>query len=337
MVRYYPVCKWKKGEREALNRLSKEEQSKIVPILEIVDDIPKLDLIEGIKNLCCPIYIDTDNIDSDDMEVQIALIQTARADKIDARSILSYPYTNNETLDTRIFDNCLFKIPVFEDPEEVEHSDIIRAIKEKNVPNFGVFVDIGLTDQEKHISTQFSATKLLIEKFKEIFALANTVVFATSSFPERITGLESGGEKRYKRHDIKLFKKILAIIPDDIKQKVAYSDYGVSRFTDSDIDFSILKNGILPKVKYTTEEEYIVLKGKRNSRTRTLIINAKTLALKIVNSDYYYGKDFSYGDMEIYNKSLPETKPGGNTNWVTYCANHHIAVVIDQTSSLFET
>lgn len=156
------------------------------------------------------------------------------------------------------------------------------------------------------------------------------------SFPENISSIGAGEEKRFTRYDFSIFKKLMKHLENSgVKSLLGYSDYGVTKFTDSDIDFSLLRYGILPKIKYTTNDEYIVLKGKKDHRTGAMVVSYKDLARRIIQSEYYFGNDFSHGDYEIYLKAQEGQGVGNARNWVTYCANHHIAVLLAQLSSLF--
>ena len=136
MVRYYPVCKWKKGEQHALRGLSPAQQSQLVPIIEIVDEISADDFLISLENIKCPVFIDTDNVDSDDKEIQLAILSTGVQTNTPIHAVLSYPFTSYESLDPVLYDHCLFKIPIFCDPDEVDHSEIIEAILGKKAPHF---------------------------------------------------------------------------------------------------------------------------------------------------------------------------------------------------------
>lgn len=339
MVRYYPVCKWKKGEQEALKRLSPDKQLAIQPIVEIVEEVTPEEFLQTLAGINCPIYLDTDNIEEDEKEILISILRAARQTSKDVYAVLSYPFTLNDVLEKDLFCNCLVKVPLFLDEGESEPSikTMISAFAKKGIEDYGIILDIGTTDKQAHLKILQQGILSFEENFQKFIKTSKALIICTSSFPESLAALQSGETRMYPRHDFKLFKQHMKSIDETLTEKIAYSDFGVSRFTDSEIDFSILKNPPLPKVKYTTEEMYYVVKGKRNSRTRQYILGPKDMAKKIVDSDFFYGKDYSYGDSEIYKKSLPDNKQGNNTNWVTYCANHHITVLIDQVSSLFDS
>ncbi|MGY0372309.1 beta family protein [Clostridium sp. JNZ J1-5] len=53
----------------------------------------------------------------------------------------------------------------------------------------------------------------------------------------------------------------------------------------------------------------------------------------IINSSFFYGKDFSYGDKLIHEKAIEKNKPGGNKDWVTISTVHHITAILKQLSN----
>jgi len=163
-------------------------------------------------------------------------------------------------------------------------------------------------------------------------------IIAVTSFPENLSQLSAGESVLFDRLDIVIFKKIMQHRGlESIKNHLYFSDYGVSKFTETEIDFSKLRYGIMPKAKYTTSEKYWVLKGAKNHLTKKWIKDHKAIALEILNSPYYYREDFSFGDLEIMERanSLNGKGPGNNTNWVTIDTNHHIAVVIEELSKIY--
>ena len=97
----------------------------------------------------------------------------------------------------------------------------------------------------------------------------------------------------------------------------------------SEIDFRLLRYGVLPKIRYTANDRYIVWKGSRNPQ-----INYHQLSIQVINSGYYYGAQFSFGDQNIDRVAQGNTGVGNNTNWVTYACNHHLAVVLQQISMI---
>lgn len=95
-----------------------------------------------------------------------------------------------------------------------------------------------------------------------------------------------------------------------------------------------MRYGVLPKARYTLEDQYWILKGAKDRRTNRWIRGAKDLAEDIFKSTHYFGESFSFGNLEIKERALQIKGPGNSTNWVTIAANHHIAVVLEQLSKM---
>lgn len=334
--RYYPVVKWKQGEQVALKNLTAIQQESFIPIVEIVDTVSPSDFLRSLDGLSCPVCIDTVNIESGEKDCMTAIIRQAMDDGTSIYPVLSQFDVLQAGIDPILKQNAFVRIPIIADIDGPQHDEIIGKIRGHSIENYSVILDVGPTTQQEYISLQYTALKAFLSKYREFLLTTEAVVICTSSFPEDISSIGSGEECRYERYDFSFYKWAVNDFRDDaLASLLAYSDYGVSKFTDTDIDFRKLRYGILPKAKYTTESQYVVLKGKKNHHTGEMTKSFNDIARIIVSSDYYSGKDFSFGDNEIHNKAMPNAKPGNAANWVTYCANHHIVLLLEQISSLF--
>ncbi len=329
---YYPILKWKKGEQIALKELAIGD-SEFIPVLELVDDIAPASFFSTLKECFRgAIYIDTIRCDENRILLN-SMIDYANSNGIDARPLL-YPDDVYEFYDelAEKTSYLAFKISVPEDFDGISYDTIAEYITEHE---YNCAIDIFLDAEEvlnnKDASVAFTSYKSQLDKIDIDSEIINKVVICLTSFPEKLD-MEAGGTVAYKRYDIKIFEKLNELYP---KYELAYSDYGVTKFTESELDFSRMKFGILPKIKYTTNNEYIVLKGEKD-RSRGLVVRSVIdMAREIVGSSYYSGKEFSYGDSAIYEKAtLHNSKPGGSTQWVTYCSNHHLTFVMKQLSNL---
>lgn len=334
MIRYYPVLKWKRGEQLALRHLSEEQQSKITPIIEIVDAVSPEEFFRSLEGIACPIYIDTENIESGDCECLISFIKLAQDRDMPVYPVIPSSLIEAKDPPTDLLKKCLFRISVIPGEEELEAGEIIERIKSFGATEYGVILDIGPTIKSEYIGLQRSALLMMMSAQQDFLLSAQTVIICTSSFPSDIGDMGGGEERRYERHDFALFSKVASTAQaTPLLDLLAYSDYGVSKFTETDLDFSKLRYGILPKIKYTAEDEYIVLKGKRQHGK--LVVTYQKLAQAVIAAPYYSGREFSYGDECIYQVATTAGKSGNSTNWVTYCTNHHIVLVSQQISNLF--
>lgn len=50
----------------------------------------------------------------------------------------------------------------------------------------------------------------------------------------------------------------------------------------------------------------------------------------LIKRSEYSGPSFSAGDHSIFQAAQPGTKPGGATQWVQWCVNHHLVLTAGQ-------
>ncbi len=91
-------------------------------------------------------------------------------------------------------------------------------------------------------------------------------------------------------------------------------------------------------IKYTHEDNWLIMKGKKR-KFDLYLANANLL----VGSKYYYGSDFSWGDAKIsekadyfkkYIKEKLQSGTGSNEDWIAWCINHHMMLVLFQIANL---
>lgn len=330
-INYYPIIKWKKGEQEALRNFDLTYIN-FYPIIEVVNECSPVVFFTVLSSCySAPIYYDLSRFQS----AYLYNFITYAADN----NIQAYPvfYINNllESADSVLPSKFSVKIPIsadFEDPTVIE---ILKRLSSNKNREISLILDAGEVIESRIEGITYNSYCKIISDNIEILSEFEDIIICLTSFPERLS-IESGEDKVYERYDISIFKKIVEKYKDsDLRGKIQYSDYGVTKFTKSEIDFSRMQYGILPKVKYTTEEHYIVKKGAKDRINNVFTRSYIDIAKEIVNSSYFSGQKFSYGDQCIYNKAnIPNSKPGNSQQWVTYCANHHFALLMEQLSNL---
>lgn len=345
-IKYVPILKLRDGEIKALKNLTETQAKAIIPVFEIVDldenisDMLEKLIITGLSE----VYVDTSVIDDDDKNILIELLKLSSGKEFLIYPVLYFddlPSVANETL--KHTKRLLYKIFVPDD--EVYgpvYSDIFRElfswISGKDI-SVDIMFDLGEIRNAQQASIQLKELRNVVSKYiKNNKSKFDRIIVSSTSFPRDLSSLAAGESMKVDRHDINLFK---AIYKDhgflDIKDLLIYSDYGVTKFTDSEIDFSQLKYGPLPKGKYTTKDKYWIIKGKKNRITKQWIKNYYDIAREIFNSNDYYGENFSFGDLDIKRKAFKETGPGNHTSWVIIAANHHIAVLVDELSTIYDS
>lgn len=342
-VIYVPILKWKKGEQNALKFLRDEQKELITPLIEIVDAISPSSIVENFnKSFEYPVFLDTFHVEKTEISILKRILDEFNTYERKVNPVLySDNLRNNFKIISTYTDRVAIRIPVPEPIEGTSYITVINEIKRIKIDypdiKIDLILDLGIVD-EKSASISHHATRELLENHLLLEKFYDRIIIAVTSFPKDLQSVPSGGSKEFIRLDNSLFLKVLNN-PEltSIKNLLLYSDYGVTKFSNTEIDFSKLGNAILPKARYTTPKTYWVLKGKKDTKTKVMVKNYKHLANEIYKSPKYYGEDFSYADKDIKERALGLNKKGqgGNKEWVTIAANHHVSVVIEELSNLY--
>lgn len=338
-IQYLPILKWKQGEREALAQLSPKQKSKVTPIVEIVDERSPDQFIEELEFYQDMVYFDTLVVDEDRSLLKLLIDKAYKGHKLLAPVLYPNDIIDANRLPFDKVTSIAVRLPVPENIEGPIYSNTFRMLQQLATQyslKISLIIDLGIITESREASIAYALLGMFLKQFSVELVKYKQVAMCSSSFPETLTGIEAGSSASYRRYDIQLFQRLLndASGTTSIHNRLAYSDYGVTKFTETDIDFSRLRYGILPKVRYTTDESYYVLKGKRDHTTGEMIVSYKDLARQLKSAEFYYGRDFSYGDAMISEIAMPNDRIGNSMNWVTYCVNHHVSVVIAQLSIL---
>lgn len=332
-ITYYPILKWKKGEQEALKNL--KETSNFCPILEVIDDCSPADFFNSLS-ICygATVCFDVNRLNPERFDEFISYVKD--------NHIPASPVLYVEDILTHAFSSIpqkfFVKIPIPVDFDGPTFGEIVNRLSAFDNCDINLILDAGEVLDPRTANTTFdSYARTLSENISKLSNFTNIIICLTS-FPAQLT-IDSGEDITYKRYDFLIFKRLIELFNSSpLYSKLQYSDYGVTKFTETELDFSKMKYGVLPKVKYTTDSHYIVKKGEKDRINNIFTRSYIDIAKEIVNSSYFYGKKFCYGDSCIYEKATQiNSKPGGATQWVTYCANHHLSVLMEQLSNLCES
>ena len=151
-----------------------------------------------------------------------------------------------------------------------------------------------------------------------------SIIISSCSFPEELPQMEVNRIYRFPRSESQIHAKALELAKR-FHFTYVYSDYGPASLQE--IQFVV---GMSPnfKIKYSTKDEYLYIKGISLKYGGLDIKNISTLCTTLVNSGEFFGEDFSWADACIYKLSNNTAKSGGNlTTWVSYSMNHHITLI----------
>ena len=333
-ISYAPILRWKKGEQLALRELTTriENNISLIPIIELVEDVTSTHFLTTLKsNYSGSIFLDTSRIDVNN-ELLNEIIEKATQMGLNVWPLLySDDVLNNFLTFTSISPRIAIRLPIPEDFDSVSNADIISYIAaHKDQSSIDLILDTGEILNQKSANEAYIAYNNVLS-LTNLSSIFNQIFICLTSFPSNIE-VESGGTISYNRYDMKLFKRLTEVHSD---LNLGYSDYGVTKFTELEYDFSKFQYGILPKIKYTSADYYYILKGAKDHRQGIFTKSTIDMCKEIVTSSYFSGSPFSYGDKIIFEKAtIPGIGPGNNPQWVTYCTNHHLAFVMEQLSTL---
>lgn len=323
----------------ALSTLSQDHKQHVIPVIEIVDDGEVGAISSELNDVLTgmPFYLDTSYAD-DGVSLLMGLIRDSRNRGLESFPVISFEDLNelsDEILE--LAKRILLRVPVPEDIDGESYEEIFTEVKTWSSDRdviVDVMLDLGYMANKSVANSRFVELKtVLLSHFLHDHTFGS-IIIASTSCPTDLATLAAGENILIDRFEFKIFNKIYNYAEfNSLKSKFLLSDYGVTRFTDSEIDFTKMRYGILPKARYTLDDKYWIIKGQKDRATRRTIKGHKQIAEEIFNSPRYYGETYSFGDNEIKSIATTNRGPGNNTNWVTITASHHMAVAIGQLSS----
>lgn len=154
-----------------------------------------------------------------------------------------------------------------------------------------------------------------------------SITVAATAFP---TVSEYGADSVNvaQRYEWDLWRRVrarnLPRIPD-------FGDYGIfgAQTAGTAGEFAFAPS---PNIRYTTDDEWLILKARSPRRYGHEQYNA--LCADLVGRPEYAGPDFSWADGYIARCARDQDGPGNATKWIQASTNHHITAVVDQLANL---
>ena len=299
---YAPILKWKAGEIAALENLLPTDKNLICPIIDFVGDMD-FDFSDKIYN----IFGNYNNI-----FIPILFYNNQFQNNI-------IPVTEYQN-----YQNYNMKKAILIKEEEIEDA----VLNDNGSGDLYIILDIfklyeaNILGYKKYLINSFFNNNydlLITDRVKGI-------IISCTSFPDTETSgnIPTNSTVEYQKFEMNFFKDIKNIF-SQFKNKLIFSDYGTTKFT-SEVgeDQKYLLKNAADKIKYSAFDKYIFKKGKKDVK------NYVELAKELINHpDFLKGFD-SYGNKEIEMKATGNNRVGNHMNWVTYCCNHHIVLVLRQ-------
>jgi len=151
------------------------------------------------------------------------------------------------------------------------------------------------------------------------------VVITSSSFPANLTSIvPTGSSIRIDRTEETVWDEIDEQYSGDLE--LVYGDYATVSPDFIDVEFQG-PPPIAPKVVYTTNGSYVVMRGKSVIHHPDGFKQFIKLAQEATSLPEYRGKEYSYGDGYIAKIAGGDSGSGNATTWITCAVNQHIEYV----------
>lgn len=344
---YVPILRAKAGEFVALKNLSNRAKSGILPLLDVPANtskakVPKTDsehlasVIESISSIWKnrPLILDafswSPSASTEEGEHIIPYLQSTletkgvevspvigydRWDDLDYQAAISeivLPQGRHFCL--RLDDDALHDI-VDIDYFKERVNEILDATG-KTASEFIVLIDLADLSRKPLIDVSEIASKSIVALHSLKFT---RIIIAGSSIPESINLAvkESNTIGFLPRKEILIWKSLYESFPE-----VIFGDYGIRSSRSTGEVIAPDANG---KIRYTLDKRFMISRG-HSMRTEDKGAQVYKLAERIINSEYYMGSKFSWGD-EIIEKCAQGEYKGSLTNWISIDTNHHIELV----------
>jgi len=345
---YLPILKGKKGEYDALNKLTSSIKKSIIPLIEIpaiswdfVKGAPSNSLEKQVTSAIksiekswekdLPILIDTFYLEDDYNQHDTTLGFIVNKLKTDGYSPIPVfgPYSTTKIIEQNK-DNIKFCIRVTIDELEQFNlnEEIERIIKTLDTDKSKVILllDLGYIDEKQHSLAKRKSLDLYaevnnIEEFQELY-------FSATSFPINLSSCKTNSVTEIGRIEIEIHKAF-----NNSKEKLSripkFSDYCTSNPETDEIDPRFMT--VSASIRYTNNNKWYIFKG--GSIKKYSSDQFYTLSKDVIDSPIYSGEKFSWGDKQIFDKSKRISGPGNPTIWRQISVNHHITLMVDLLSS----
>jgi len=340
-MKYVPILKWKQGEQFALMNLSEDVKSKLTPLISLVNLSTSPDELTAQINRFWgnnePFYLGF----SPNLYSKFSSLIAPYFAKIIKHAI---------SLDLKIIpvisnlnDNAFYRI-IAAQKHNFSHGYLLRLLNVdtesiNQVTNY-IMNSCNISDSKPSILLDFymvdakispiSYSDIICSLYKKLrIDQFDKIIFAASSFPVTLSGLENNSITRLSRHEWLIYKNIRSKIKD-----IAFGDYCV----DDPLDLNLSQGAtIIPTIRYTKDDYWYIIRGKHDpTRPRDFSQYHKLCRALIKRKDIYCGEEFSWGDEKINecaNKTCSGSKGCNHGNlpeWVKRNTNHHLTYVANQ-------
>ncbi len=356
---YVPILKGKMGELSALKVLGETNKASLTPLIEI-PPIPLkilkdktrvrktldehldgfvLDIFRSWANQDRPLFLDTvwiqdDSIMSGGNHFLRYIFNDAHQIGLKLIPVTSFDHRNEFQVEvSKIISNdkngvCLrldYNALLRED--FINQLDLLLSIFKIKASDIDLILDFrNVLDDQRTIIIK------IVESVLSSLPYVNewrTLTFACTSFPIDLSNISRNTVTLISRAEWKIWCE-LARNKNKLKRLPTFGDYGIAH--PEIIDYDPLLMQTSASIRYTTDEEWLILKGASTKRyTFSQFINLSKLLIKRTE---YCGSSFSWGDNYINDCANKKVTTGNLTTWRKVGTNHHLTFVTNRIANL---
>lgn len=344
---YTPILKSKLGEAKALIRLDRQTKSKVIPFFEILALKPGLlngsDVHTFLDKHAIHVaaawngrghcYIDLRDIDPSARGYKGEHPVTIVHDKLSYERVEVIPVVGVERdmayklAIRRVVAQGVDAIAVRLGAEDIQLPSILASRVASLLSEIGasdlpvhVFMDFGSIEYSDSDVIQMRFFRALSEVRK---LNPSRIVFSASAFISDMGKVKKGVLKAVPRRDFLIWELI-----NRMESGVDYADYGVIHPGYFDFDSKKIKPAA--KIRYTSEKEWLIVKG---SRWISDTSQHQGLSKLLSKSDKFRGAD-CWGSENIVDAALGRPSLKRLEDWVTIDQNNHITCTVRQLSRI---
>lgn len=187
---YYPILKWKKGEKIAIEHFDGNKQI-FIPVIELIDECTPNEFFEDLKLYHNgPIYFDTIKIDDESRNILKQFTQFVIDNHIAAFPILYVDdvYGLNDIDEFEQLKHYGIKLSIPEDFEGPSNEEILSfIISNKKNKIIDLFLDADVIINKKEANSAFASYKEIIYRNQKQLSKFNQIIICLTSFPESLS------------------------------------------------------------------------------------------------------------------------------------------------------
>jgi Beta protein len=364
---YIPILKAKQGEFDALAHLSDKAKNQIVPWFDIsrLDDKSRLK-IEQRSEPPVETYLHETAAKIAKVWAGKTLFIDFPQWKTNAQTesgehVVSYFRNRLELLNVAV--NPVVDYSSWDDPVYIE---ALASISLENGRNFCIrlnldsdtvedmadsayFIDrftsivdeLGVNPSSVNVMIDFSDVSTQIYSVGNIFEIAeqaislvkangfHKIIIAGSSLPPSI----NEAVKSQNATGLVLRKEMLVwqmLISENPAWNITFADYCIRN--PKAVDDPNVYTNANGKIRYTIDKHYFIARGCKLNKSALGYSQFCLLANTIVDSEHYFGNDFSWGDDRIFKYSSTQNGCGNQQTWISIDTNHHIEALLVEVS-----